>query len=193
MTAARASQLVDGYLGRLEIELTGLTAEKRHEILDEIRGHIAEERHGLADESDADVMNLLDRLGDPAEIAAEARGGEQRPVTDRIPSRLGTHEALALVLGIIAWPIGIALLWTSSAWTRREKAIGTLVPPGGYPGVFLILATFPTVADATDPLPSWLRVMLAAVLFTISLVLVVAPIGTATYLATRLRARPPSA
>jgi HAAS domain-containing protein len=189
MTAVHASQLVNGYLGRLELELTGVPAAKRREILDEIRGHIADERHALVDESDADLMNLLDRLGEPAEIAAEARCGE-RPVNARIPSRLGTLEALALALSIIAWPIGIALMWTSSAWTRRQKVIGTVVPPGGYPGVFLIVASFHSLADAAEPFPSWLRVTLAAVLFTISLVLLVAPIGTVAFLTTRLRGRP---
>jgi len=192
MTAAHGSQLVDRYLGRLEFELTGLPAGKRREILDEIRGHIADERKALAGESDADLMNLLDRLGDPAEIAAEARGGEERQVRPAAASRVGTLEALALVLSIIAWPIGIALVWASSAWTRREKLVGTLVPPGGYPGVFLITASFRSVADAIDPWPSWLHVTVGAVLFTISLMLVLAPIGTTVYLATRLRARPAS-
>jgi len=190
MTAVHASQLVDGYLGRLEIELRGVPARKRHEILDDIRGHIAEERNVLTDESDADLLNLLDRLGDPADIAAEARGGEEPAVRVATASRVGTLEALALVFGIIAWPIGVALLWASPAWTKREKLIGTVVPPGGYPGVFLIMASFRSVADAIDPWPSWLHVTVGAVLFTISLVLLIAPIGTAVYLATRLRARP---
>ena len=190
MTVLHGSQLVDAYLGRLELELMSLPARKRREILDEIRGHIADERHALAHESDADLMNLLDRLGDPAEIAAEARGGEEIQVRAATPSRVGTLEALAIVLGIIAWPVGIALLWASPAWTRREKVVGTVVPPGGYPGVFLIMASFPSIADFTDPWPSFLRVGLAAVLFTISLMLVLAPITSAVYLATRLRARP---
>ena len=70
MTAGRASQLVDAYLRRLQMELADLPAAKRHEIVDEIRSHIAAERSAMVDETDAGLMNLLDRLGDPAEIAA---------------------------------------------------------------------------------------------------------------------------
>ena len=190
MTAVHASQLVDGYLRRLEVELRDLPADKRHEILEEIRGHIAEERSGLADESDADVMNLLDRLGDPTALAAEARGGAERQAGFAPASRFGTLEVLALVLTVLAWPVGIVLLWASKAWTTREKVIGTLLPPGGYPGVFLVMSTFRGIEAAADTGPVWVQVTVGAVLFTLSLLLLVAPIGTAIYLATRLRARP---
>lgn len=37
MTAVHASQLVDSYLRRLEVELADVPTEKRQEILDEIR------------------------------------------------------------------------------------------------------------------------------------------------------------
>ena len=186
MTAPHAAQLIDGYMRRLEAELADMPADRRREILDEIYGHITDERAAVSDETDADVMNLLDRIGDPTEIAAESRGGGQSdfPPSSRI---FGTHEVLALALLIVAWPVGAILLWTSRAWSTREKALGALLPPGGYPGVFLIMSSFPSLADALDPAPRWFHITVGAVLFTISLVLLVAPIGMCVYLATRLR------
>lgn len=189
MTTVHASHLVDSYLRRLESELADVPESRRGEIMEEIRGHIADERSGLANESDADVMNLLDRLGDPADIAAEARGAElQRPAgTSR--RHVGTREVLALTLLILAWPVGVVLMWTSKAWTTREKLLGTLVPPGGYPGVFLIMSTFHWFVAMSNAVPKWGQVTVAAVLFTISLLLVVAPIGMCVYLASRLVTR----
>ena len=90
MTAVHASPLVDAYLRRLELELADLPAAKRHEIVNEIRSHIADERSAMVDETDANLMNLLDRLGDPAEIAAEARtGAEERRLSPAF-RRFGT-------------------------------------------------------------------------------------------------------
>src|SRR5262249_29062924 len=137
MSEVTATRLVDDYLRRLEDELSDLPAQKRSEILQEIRGHIAEARAGMRSGSDAEVMNLLDRLGDPSEIGGEARGnaGLRR-------ARTRTFDVLALLLMVLAWPAGVVLLWWSKSWTTREKVLGTLVPPGGYPGVFLIMSTF---------------------------------------------------
>lgn len=188
MTTVHASQLVDSYLRRLETELADVPASRRAEIMDEIRGHIAEERRVIADESDADVMNLLDRLGDPADIAAEARDGLHGRSAVTSSSRLGTHEVLALALSILAWPAGIVLLWTSKAWTTREKLLGTLLPPGGYPGVLLIMSTFRWFVRMSDAGPRSVQVAVGALLFTVSLLLIVAPVGTCIYLVTRLRA-----
>jgi hypothetical protein len=189
MTASHAGQLVDEYLHRLERELTDLPPESRREILDEIRRHIAEERGGLASESDSAVMNLLERLGDPADIASEARGGEKSRTSVATARRFGTLEVLALVLLVAAWPAGAILLWVSKTWTTREKLLGTLIPPGGYPGVLLIMSTFHRIAAASEAGPEWVEVAVGAALFTVSLVALIAPVGMIVYLAMRLRSR----
>ena len=189
MTATHAEQLVDEYLRRLERELSDLAPDSRNEIIDEIRRHIAEERSGLADESDAALMNLLERLGDPADIAAEARGGDKAQTPVATTRRFGTLEVLALILLVVAWPVGAILLWISKAWTTREKLLGTLIPPGGYPGVLLVMSTFQWITATSKVGPAWVDVTVGAVLFTISLVALIAPAGMIVYLATRLRAR----
>ena len=128
------------YLRRLDDELHDLPRARREEILGEIREHIAE-----ADPvTEAELREVLDRLGDPEDIAADAR---ERFGTPRGP-RMGAQEIFALLLmtigsflfPVIGWIIGIALLWGSSAWSRRDKWVGTLLFPGGFGAALLILA-----------------------------------------------------
>jgi len=58
-----------------------LPAERREEILAEIEEHIAEDLADRPVASDADVRNVLERVGDPDDIAAEARERFGIPVT----------------------------------------------------------------------------------------------------------------
>ena len=206
MTAAHAQQLVDGYLGRLELALLDLPAKRRQEIVDDLRAHIADERSGLKSESDADLMNLLDRLGDPAEIAAAARDGQVAPPSAAPTNRVGLVEVLALVLTPFVWPAGVILLWASSAWATKQKLIGTLVPPGGYPGVLLFWTVMPLMlsgptysggvsvdsggnTNTYSFSPPWYEYVVGVVLFLVGLALLAAPVVVGIYLATRLRSR----
>lgn len=54
----------------------------------------------------------------------------------------GSVVLLVLPLGLLwataAWATGAALLWTSSSWTTGDKALGTLVWPGGLIVPFLL-------------------------------------------------------
>ncbi len=73
MTAPHANQIIDGYLARLDADLVGVPKARRRELLDDVRAHASDARAALTDETDADLLNILDRLGDPAELAAEHR------------------------------------------------------------------------------------------------------------------------
>jgi uncharacterized membrane protein len=129
MSAPHAEQIVSGYLARLEQALSVLPPARRAELVDDVRSHIAEARRGLADESDPDLLNILDKLGDPADIAADARdrlGAQTAPPA--MP--LGVLEIAAIVALVFVWPAGIALVWLSSAWSQRDKLIATVVVPG---------------------------------------------------------------
>ena len=132
--SSKADKLVEDYLKRLNAELRGLPRARRRELAEEISDHIAEARAGLETEDEAEIRTLLDRLGEPAEIAAEA--------TERFgprPSKAGWKEVGALVLlpiggvilPVLGWFIGIVLLWISDAWSTRDKLVGTLLVPGG--------------------------------------------------------------
>jgi hypothetical protein len=203
MTATHANQLVDGYLGRLELELRDMPPGRRQEILDEIRDHISEERRSLHDESDADLLNLLDRLGDPSEIAAAARDGRSKPPATAA-NRVGAVEILALILTPTIWPAGVVLLWASSAWTTRQKLLGTLVPPGGYPGLFIafnlmLWISFShmyvcstsyngqgNVISSSCP-PDWVSTVASVLALILTVALLALPVVVGIYLATRLR------
>jgi uncharacterized membrane protein len=120
------------YLKRLDQELHGLPRDRRREVVNEIAEHIAQAREASPVDSEAALLNLLDRIGDPSEIAAEAR--ERFDVS----TRSQWHEIAAMVLlliggfvFVVGWLVGVVLLWTSKIWTLRDKLIGTLVVPGG--------------------------------------------------------------
>jgi hypothetical protein len=62
--------------------------DRREEILAEVREHIEEGRTGLDPDDAAGVGTLLDRVGDPAAIAAEA-GARPRAAAAGTPGRRG--------------------------------------------------------------------------------------------------------
>jgi HAAS domain-containing protein len=189
-------QLIERYMKHLRVELEDLPRARRRELEQEIAEHIAEARAELPSESEAEIRNLLDRVGDPAEIAAEAR--ERFGVQ---PRRSGTLERITLVLlliggiviPVIGWLVGVVLLWSSEVWTAREKLIGTLVVPGG-----LALPLFIELAATSSELcvsynggpatceggPSTLHQVLVIALMA---ALVIGPLFTTVYLSRRLR------
>ena len=124
-------QIAD-YLKQLNHQLRGIPRERRREVVNEIAAHIAQARETSPIESEADLLTLLDRIGQPEEIAAEA--------SERVdgPERSIGNEIAAIVLLLvggfilgIGWIVGVVLLWSSTIWTIRDKLIGTLIVPGG--------------------------------------------------------------
>jgi hypothetical protein len=121
--------LAEEYLRRLEHYARVLPRSERDELIAEIRNHVTS---GLsADSTEADVRNLLDALGSPADIVDAAR-------PEHPPVRRGAREVFALVLlvtglpPILGWMAGVGLLLWSPLWTVRQKLLGILVWPGGY-------------------------------------------------------------
>ena len=194
MTMKTHHPLVDDYLGRLDHAAARLAPARRAELTGDIEAHLEE---ALGPEpTDAEVRTALDRLGDPEEIVA----AEQPRALAPEPTR-GTREWAAIILlalgGFVAgigWIVGLILLWSSRAWTTRDKLIGTLLWPGGLAtgaGVALILGAAnvetctsgmtsegPVETTCTGGMPAGLAIVLA-------LVSLLVPVLTAIYLARR--------
>jgi uncharacterized membrane protein len=207
-------KLVEDYLDRLELELADFPSARRRELVQEISEHIAEARAALESESEADIRNLLDRMGDPADIAAEARGAPEEPANAEAaappaatvvqrPSGPGGVEIGALVmlliggliLPVIGWVVGVVLLWVSSAWTVPQKLLGTLVVPGGLalPIALGVLATSSAtcvqvpVAGAPNPIACTSGGSGGQAVGTVVVILLaVASVATVAYLAKRM-------
>ena len=148
-TNSDVDKLVARYLSQLGRELSDLPASRRRQIVEEVSSHIAEGLAALDTEDEAGVRSVLDRVGDPSAIAAEGGAAEFRP---RVPWADALVPWLLLLGGfvfVVGWFLGVGLLWSSSTWKVRDKLLGTLVIPGGLPGLVL-LGTFSWRTSSTS-------------------------------------------
>jgi uncharacterized membrane protein len=121
LKAPHSRQIVDGYLARLDRELRHRAIPERAELLSQVESHIAEARATLRNETDADLLNIIDRLG-PPEVVAEGSSDGRRGARPELPQRQ-TLVAAARVPGllILVWPVGVIALLYSGAWARIER------------------------------------------------------------------------
>lgn len=146
MTAPHAEQIIDGYFARLEAAMASTAPNVRADVLNELRSHVTEARSEMSEETDADILNLLDRVGDPVAIAAEA---SERPVPHEGPSEKvevglpGSAIAALLVLlvgplvtafflgilgGLACLAVGLVLARTSDVWSSQDVNVAGLLP-----------------------------------------------------------------
>jgi hypothetical protein len=171
-----ADTLVDNYLRDLQAELRDLPAARQREILAEVGEHITEARATLDADTEAAIRTLLERLGDPADIAAEARerfGVQPEPTKPATPW-LEVIALVALAVPFLGWVVGVVLVWVSQRWTTRDKVIGTIG------GLSWVVAGLGTVMESAGP-----GAFIALILIVLAFVL---PYAAAIYLAIRLRA-----
>ena len=185
-----AEALIHRYLQELEAALGDLPADRRRELLEEVGEHIATARAALDPENEATVRTMLERLGDPADIAAEARerfGVQPRPPAPTTP-RLEVAAIVLLVIPFLGWVVGVVLVWVSRLWTTRDKLIGTL---GGLAWIWAGAGTVSmsargSTAVGSGPLGPTETSLLELILFVVPFVL---PVLAAVYLGFRLRRR----
>ena len=153
MTEVETDRLVTDYLTRLDVALSGLASDRRSQIVTEIADHISTGRESLVNPTETDILNLLERLGSPEAIAAEAADGDSQATVQN--PRRGIHETLAIALLLfggfflgIGWVVGVVLLWTSRMWHAKDKLLGTMVFPGGLAGALILAGEVLTVRHA---------------------------------------------
>jgi len=167
--------IVAEYLRRLDVAAAPLPLDRRSELVGEIADHIAQARSSGQAADEASLRELLDRLGEPAEIVAEARDGEadaggfgggadpfgptpaaqvQQLRSPRIGLEIAAVAMLTVgsIIPLLGWLTGAVLLWASRRFTLAEKVLATLVVPGGpFAAVLLVGASGQTCtsSDAT--------------------------------------------
>lgn len=191
-------KVVDDYLLKLKRALGGVSASRRNQIVDDIAVHIEDGRLLLDMENESTVRALLNRIGDPASIAAEAGGAAERTARRRSDSWVpwlllfGGVVGLALPLLGVAWLVGVALLWTSTSWSIGQKLLGTFILPGGLLPLAIMLLRPVEVASCSSygrpGIPTVEHCSASGFTFPllvgipVFLVALVAPIVTAVYL-----------
>jgi hypothetical protein len=133
-SVGEADKLVRRYLAQLDTALQGVDSSRREEILAEVHGHIEEGRTGLDPDDAASVRTLLDRVGDPAAIAAEA--GAPPPGSRRWDAWAPWLIIFGFIASGLGWIAGVLILWTSPTWSRRDKLIATIMPLAGLVALF---------------------------------------------------------
>jgi hypothetical protein len=131
-----SEKLIRSYMKEVRRELRGLPRNRKRRHLKEVQARIADARSSLASESEPDIRRMLERLGHPADVVAEAHDFSARPI------RRGALEDGALILVsplvilvavfvtpvlLLGWVVGAIMLGLSRAWTAGEKLIGVLL------------------------------------------------------------------
>lgn len=169
MNTTRLHPMAEDYLERLEVAARVLPDQDRHDLVAELRGHLAAGLDEAA--SDAEVRNLLDDLGSPADIvAAAAPQDETGTPLPQVPTRpadvgpaaspWGALEILAVfgltvgafVVPILAPIVGLVLAWASTRWSRREKVVASLLTVLPLVALALGAAVF-TASGPSHPVP----------------------------------------
>jgi hypothetical protein len=152
-SAGEADKLVRRYLAQLDAALRDVDASRRNEILTEVHGHIEEGRTGLDPDDTASVRTLLDKVGDPAAIAAEA--GAPPPGSRRWDAWAPWLIIFGPVASGLGWIAGMLILWTSPTWSRRDQLIATFVPLAGLVALFFgLVATLRAAAGCPGHVPA---------------------------------------
>jgi hypothetical protein len=149
-SVAEADELVRRYLAQLDAALQGVDSSRREEILAEVQGHLEEGRTEFDPDDTVSLRTLLDRVGDPAAIAAEA--GAPPPGSRRWDVWAPWLIIFGFVVSGLGWIAGVLILWTSPTWSRRDKLIATIVPPVGLVALFFgLVATLRAAAGCSGP------------------------------------------
>jgi len=159
MSAPHAEQIISGYFARLEVAMTSAAPSVRADVLNELRSHVSDARSEMRAETDADILNLLDRIGDPVTIAAEASdrpGSEQGSSEQQAAGLPGLAIAALLALlvgplvtapfmgvlgGLICLIAGMILARSSRVWSDQDVNVAGLLPILIVPMAVLATAT----------------------------------------------------
>jgi uncharacterized membrane protein len=127
-------QIIDEYLSRMDKALVGMPAGRRDELMSEIHQHIVDAQTAESAPNLASLRTVLDRLGDPEDLAVEAMENEGR--TKVRPKRARSSawnsmsrrsRSLIATAGVFIIAIAVTLGALSLGGTAKSSN-GVLVP-----------------------------------------------------------------
>ena len=129
--------IVKRYLDNLRNTLRDVPPVLRDPIIEDITKHIQTARSHMTEENEAGIRRLLDQVGGPETIRAEAGFPSSRGSSgDSWVPWLLLFGGFVFVAG---WIIGLVLLWRSSVWHTTDKILGTLLWPVLFSGSVFFL------------------------------------------------------
>ena len=189
-----SERFIHSYLKELKRELRGLPRHRRRTFLKEVQTRIAAARSSLSSESDAEIRRMLERMGHPADVAAEAHDFAARPLRGSAyeDGALILLSPLVILVAVFVTPVlllggvaGALMLWLSRAWPAGEKLIGTLLSASSF-----IWAGIGFNVHINDPEAGTAGVLVAVSLLAFFLLLQMVPaIVGVIYLRRKLRVR----
>ncbi len=183
----------EAYLAELDRASLALSPDRRAELREQISDHLAVELAGAT--TDEQARDVLERLGDPADLVAEAAADQPVPADVSASARpsaaargagpsAGEIAALLLLgvggvaLPLIAPAIGVLFMRSTPRWTAAHVRGAWLILSVG------LLAVLLGVGLATIPNPPAIAGVVALIL--IAVIAAVGPVA-ALYAATRPR------
>ena len=122
MSSNKTDDAVSEYLGEVERRLAGLPLLQRRELLADLRVHIATERLERSANSEGEVLEILERLGSPEEVATAAYE-ESWPRSTIRPAGIGAPTRPRLLIGAAIVAVMIfALLVVSVAFSNVSES-----------------------------------------------------------------------
>jgi hypothetical protein len=138
MSRTTIDRLVSDYLDTVRAATQDLPAGERDELVANIAEHIATSMEELDEPNEAAVRTILEKLGDPAVIAAEARKQSNPAARDSAPkpgwlewggvAMLGIGSYLLPVIGTVA---GLVMISLSRWWSTRQKVLAAVLSLAG--------------------------------------------------------------
>ena len=135
MTEDRADQIVNDYFEQLRKALLPMPRLRRDQLLEELRAHVAAARDGAPADSEAVAREVLERLGDPEDIAAEALSAphaRRKGWTVFVP-RWSVLAGGALVVLIVALVLSLVLPGSTPTSSSDPGHSAPVVAVGGFP------------------------------------------------------------
>jgi uncharacterized membrane protein len=129
----KSTDVVAEYLHEVDLRLTGLPVLQRRELLADLAAHIATERTERDIKSEGELIEVLERLGNPEEVAnaayEEAGTRPPRPAAKQqrnwIPAAIGA--------GVVLLVLVVCGFFAFFATSGHSEPVQTVQVPAGAP------------------------------------------------------------